>query len=370
MHFRDVLWWGVAASLLVGCSRWLFSSNYSNSTAWKPLRIMTKEEQNHLKNEAESLLKEWKGILAADESTGTIGKRFVQINLDNTETNRQRYRELLFTTVDLEKYISGVIMFEETFYQKTNSKVRFVDILKDKGIKVGIKLDRGLTAFGTLNEQISQGLEDLDTRIAEFRKGGCTFAKWRSVFHISPGTPSESAIRKNAEILATYARKCQEHGLVPIVESEVLAIGSHDIAQTQLITEKVLAYVFKALNEKEVYLEGTILKPNMVVPGLSSPTVANSSEVAYATVTALRRTVPPAIPGIAFLSGGQTEDEATTNLKAIVNVNLTKPWKITFSFGRALQTTTLKRWHGAEIAAAQEALIERAKANCNALKSQ
>lgn len=369
MSFSGILSVAFEACILIACGRWLLapSDNVCIEKSQFP-NFLTDEQKDGLRIIAESLVTNSKGILAADESTGTIGKRFNLIKLENSKENRRRYRQLLFTTPNFQQYISGVILFEETFYQKTDEGVRFVDVLKNIGVRVGIKLDRGLIAIGESSEKISQGLDDLAVRAANFRKGGCTFAKWRSVFQISSTNPTEYALRKNAEILASFAMISQQEGLVPIIEPEVLADGNHSIEKAQIITERVLAHVYKALSDYNVYLEGTILKPNMVVPGLSFTKKINSTKIALATVLALRRTVPVAVPGIAFLSGGQNEEEATMNLKLVLDVNLTKPWKLTFSFGRALQTSALKRWRGMNTEAAQNAFLERAKANSDVLR--
>ncbi|BES90639.1 fructose-bisphosphate aldolase [Nesidiocoris tenuis] len=332
------------------------------------------ELQEELKNIAQAIVAPGKGILAADESTGTIGKRFKDIKLDNTEENRRRYRQILFTSDDvLAQNISGVILFHETLFQKTDDNVKFVDILKKKGIIPGIKVDKGVVPlFGSEDECTTQGLDDLAERCATYKKEGCGFAKWRCVLKIGKNTPSYLAIQENANVLARYASICQANGLVPIVEPEVLPDGAHDLDRAQKVTETVLAAVYKALNDHHVYLEGTLLKPNMVTPGMQS-NKASSQEIARATVQALTRTVPSAVAGITFLSGGQSEEEATQNLNAINKFQSRKPWPLTFSFGRALQASVLRAWQGKDgnhAKAAQQELINRAKANGQASLGQ
>ncbi|CAH8275267.1 unnamed protein product [Arabidopsis lyrata] len=309
-----------------------------------------------------------KGILAADESTGTIGKRFASINVENVESNRQALRELLFTSPGAFPCLSGVILFEETLYQKTSDGKPFVDLLMENGVIPGIKVDKGVVDLaGTNGETTTQGLDSLGARCQEYYKAGARFAKWRAVLKIGATEPSELSIQENAKGLARYAIICQENGLVPIVEPEVLTDGSHDIKKCAAVTETVLAAVYKALNDHHVLLEGTLLKPNMVTPGSDSPKVAPEVIAEY-TVTALRRTVPPAVPGILFLSGGQSEEEATQNLNAMNKLDVLKPWTLTFSFGRALQQSTLKAWAGKteNLAKAQATFLTRCKANSDA----
>ncbi|XP_024966369.1 fructose-bisphosphate aldolase, cytoplasmic isozyme 1 [Cynara cardunculus var. scolymus] len=309
-----------------------------------------------------------KGILAADESTGTIGKRLSSINVENVESNRQALRELLFTSPNALTYLSGVILFEETLYQKTVDGKLFVDVLLEANVLPGIKVDKGVVDLsGTNGETTTQGLDGLGARCAAYYKAGARFAKWRAVLKIGPTEPSELSIQQNAQGLARYAIICQENGLVPIVEPEILTDGSHDIKKCAYATEMVLAAVYKALNEQHVLLEGTLLKPNMVTPGSDSPKVT-PEEIAEYTVTALRRTVPAAVPGVVFLSGGQSEEEATVNLNAMNKLEVLKPWTLSFSFGRALQSSTLKTWGGKKenVAAAQAGFLARCKANSEA----
>ncbi|BAF07044.2 fructose-bisphosphate aldolase 3, cytoplasmic [Oryza sativa Japonica Group] len=309
-----------------------------------------------------------KGILAADESTGTIGKRFASINVENVEENRRSLRELLFTTPGALQHLSGVILFEETLYQKTKDGKPFVDVLKEGGVLPGIKVDKGtVEVAGTNKETTTQGHDDLGKRCAKYYEAGARFAKWRAVLKIGPNEPSQLSIDLNAQGLARYAIICQENGLVPIVEPEILVDGSHDIERCAYVTEKVLAACYKALNEHHVLLEGSLLKPNMVTPGSESKKVSPQLIAEY-TVRALQRTVPAAVPAIVFLSGGQSEEEATVNLNAMNKLSTKKPWALSFSFGRALQQSTLKAWGGKteNVVKAQKAFITRCKANSEA----
>ncbi|KNA08949.1 hypothetical protein SOVF_158110 [Spinacia oleracea] len=309
-----------------------------------------------------------KGILAADESTGTIGKRFASINVENVESNRRALRELLFTTPGALPYLSGVILFEETLYQKTADGKPFVDVMKDGGVLPGIKVDKGTVELaGTNGETTTQGLDGLAQRCAQYYTAGARFAKWRAVLKIGPTEPSPLAILENANGLARYAIICQENGLVPIVEPEILVDGTHDIDRCAEVSERVLAACYKALNDHHVLLEGTLLKPNMVTPGSESKKVTPEVIAEY-TVRTLQRTVPPAVPGVMFLSGGQSEEEATLNLNAMNKLETKKPWTLSFSYGRALQQSTLKAWQGKEenVAKAQEVFLARAKGNSEA----
>ncbi|XP_021743337.1 fructose-bisphosphate aldolase, cytoplasmic isozyme-like [Chenopodium quinoa] len=309
-----------------------------------------------------------KGILAADESTGTIGKRFASINVENVESNRRALRELLFTTPTALTYLSGVILFEETLYQKTADGKPFVDVMKEGGVLPGIKVDKGTVELaGTNGETTTQGLDGLGQRCAQYYAAGARFAKWRAVLKIGPTEPSPLAILENANGLARYAIICQENGLVPIVEPEILVDGTHDIDRCAEVSERVLAACYKALNDHHVLLEGTLLKPNMVTPGSESKKVAPEVIAEY-TVRTLQRTVPPAVPGVMFLSGGQSEEEATLNLNAMNKLQTKKPWTLSFSYGRALQQSTLKAWSGKEenVPKAQEVFLARAKANSEA----
>ncbi|KAK0150645.1 Fructose-bisphosphate aldolase B [Merluccius polli] len=334
---------------------------------------LSPEQKKELSDIAQKIVAPGKGILAADESTGTMGKRLQMINVENNEENRRYFRDLLFSVEPIANSIGGVICFHETLYQKADSGKFFPQAIKDKGIVVGIKVDKGTANLsGTDGETTTQGLDGLSERCAQYKKDGCDFAKWRSVLKISDGCPSALAIAENANVLARYASICQQNGLVPIVEPEILPDGAHDLKRCQYVTEKVLAAVYKALSDHHVYLEGTLLKPNMVTAGHSCTKKFTPQEVAMATVTALRRTVPSAVPGICFLSGGQSEEEASLNLNAINQMPLLRPWKLTFSYGRALQASALAAWQGkpANKAAAQQAFSTRAKINGMASKGE
>lgn len=332
---------------------------------YKP--FLTKEQENELRQTAEAIVAPGKGILAADESTSTIGKRFQSINLENTEENRRKYRQLLFTTDKIvAEHISGVILFDETFRQKADDGTPFPKLLQQHGIIPGIKVDAGVVPLaGTIGEGTTQGLDKLAERCKEYYDGGCRFAKWRCVLTIGQHTPSHLAMLENANVLARYASICQANGLVPIVEPEVLQDGDHDLDRCQKVTEQVLAYVYKALADHHVYLEGTLLKPNMVTPGQSCPKKVSPQEIARATVTALQRGLPAAVPGVVFLSGGQSEVDASVNLNAINQYKGKKPWALTFSYGRALQASVLKAWQGkdANLKGAQKVFFTRARAN-------
>jgi len=327
------------------------------------------EQREKLSKIAKSIVAPGKGILAADESTGTIGKRFADISLQNTEENRRTYRELLFTAgKDLSHCLGGVILYEETLYQKDSNGKSFVELLHGLGINIGIKVDKGVVPLnGTRDEGTTQGLDGLGERCAKYSADGCTFAKWRCVIKINQefGGPTDTAISENAQVLARYASICQANGLVPIVEPEILIDGDHTIATSLRITERVLTCVYKTLVDHHVYLEGSLLKPNMVTPGQLCKERASPKEIGLATVTALRRTVPAAVPGITFLSGGQSELQATANLNAINQVDLLKPWSLTFSYGRALQASVLKAWKGKKenVEEAQKTLLRRARLN-------
>lgn len=328
----------------------------------------TTDYRKELAETAKLIATPGKGILAADESTGTIGKRFAPINVENIEENRRTYRELLFTTDGMEKYISGVILYEETLYQKGSDGQSFVDGLKDKGIAIGIKVDKGPRVLrGTDGETYTQGFDELAVRCANYYKAGARFAKWRAVLKIDndTGCPTQIAIDENARGLARYAAICQDNGLVPIVEPEVLCDGKHTIEDAARVTQKVIAACYKALHDAHVFLEGTLLKPNMVIPGKQSGTTATPQEVAYHTVTVLQRTVPVSVPSINFLSGGQSEEEASLNLSAMNAMQAKKPWQLSFSYGRALQASTLKAWNGKaeNVEKAKKVFLERCKAN-------
>lgn len=321
---------------------------------------------------ARAIVAPGKGILAADESTGTIGKRFAAIDVENNENNRRSYRELLFTTEGIEKCVSGVILYEETLYQNQADGTPFVKLLKDKGIIPGIKVDLGVKPlYGTNDECVTQGIDNLDARCKKYYEQGARFAKWRAVLHIKDtigATPSAVAMDENAQTLARYASICQANGLVPIVEPEVLMDGDFSIEVAAVATEKVLAAVYKALSDHNVMLEGTLLKPNMVRSGSDAAEKADASAIALATVRVLQHTMPCAVPGVTFLSGGMSEEEASLALNAINNAPGPRPWALTFSYGRALQQSCLKAWLGKpeNVGSAQAQLLARAQANSDA----
>ncbi len=314
---------------------------------------------------AKALVAKGKGILAADESSGTIKKRFDSISVESTETNRRDYREMLFTTTGAEAYVSGVILYDETIRQKAADGTPLVKILEDRGVIPGIKVDQGAKPLALHEgETVTEGLDGLAGRLKEYAALGAKFAKWRGVYTIAEGLPSAACITANAHALARYAALCQEAGIVPIVEPEVLMDGDHDIETCEFVTEEVLRAVFSELAVAEVQLEGMLLKPNMVISGSDCPEQASHQEVAERTVSCFRRVVPAAVPGIVFLSGGQSDEDATLNLDAMNKLGQA-PWALSFSYGRALQAAPLKAWSGkaANLGAAQAAYLERAKAN-------
>ncbi|MDA0239439.1 MAG: fructose-bisphosphate aldolase class I [Proteobacteria bacterium] len=323
---------------------------------------------------AEAMVADHKGLLAADESTGTIGKRFESIDVELTEANRAAYRGLLFAAEGLGNYISGAILYDETIRQKAPDGTMMVDLLKKQGILPGIKVDAGTKPLaGAEGETVTEGLDGLAGRVDEYVGLGAKFAKWRAVIDIKqPGIPSRYAIRVNAQALARYARICQEGGLVPIVEPEVLMDGDHDIDTCAAVTEATLVEVFHELYEQGVQLEGMILKPNMVISGKLNGSRAGVEEVAAKTIALLKRTVPSAVPGIMFLSGGQTETEASEHLNAMNGGSDNLPWTVSYSYGRALQESALKAWRGKveNIPAAQQALLQRARLNSAACEAR
>ncbi len=314
-----------------------------------------------------------KGILAADESTGTIKKRFDAIKTENTEDNRRDYREMMFRTTEaMKNHISGVILYDETIWQKAKDGTLLVDIIKAAGSLPGIKVDEGTKPLPNQpGELITVGLDKLADRLPKYYDAGARFAKWRAVIDIGKGIPSHNAIHANAHALARYAALCQAANIVPIVEPEVLMDGDHDMEQCEKVTTWMLKETFQELFYAGVALEGIVLKPNMIVPGKGSKTRATYEQVAEATVRVLKNCVPGAVPGIAFLSGGQTDEEATANLDAMNKIgNL--PWALTFSYGRALQAAPQKAWSGKaeNVAAAQRAFMHRAKMNSLAALGQ
>ena len=314
---------------------------------------------------AKALVAEGKGILAADESTGTIKKRLDSIGVESTEDTRRAYRELLFTTEGAEEYISGVILYDETIRQSAADGTPFPKLLESKGIIPGIKVDQGAKPLALAEgETITEGLDGLRERLAEYRELGARFAKWRATYSIEPDKPSEYCVWTNAHALARYAALCEEAGIVPIVEPEVLQDGTHTIEQSRKATGRVLQALYTELHDQRIDFTGTLLKPNMVLSGYEASDRAGVDEVADATLECFYKHVPAAVPGIVFLSGGQTDEDATAHLNAM-NARGPHPWQLSFSYGRALQAPALKAWEGKpeNVEAAQRAYYHRAKMN-------
>lgn len=315
---------------------------------------------------AQALVTEGKGILAADESGGTIKKRFDSMAIDSTETNRRDYRAMLFTTAGAGRFISGAILFDETIRQSAADGTPLVKILEGNGIIPGIKVDQGAKPLALHpGETVTEGLDGLRDRLNDYAALGARFTKWRATYSISDDTPSPAAVTTNAHALARYAALAQEAGLVPIVEPEVLMDGDHDIEACEAVTEEVLQVVYGELATQGVALEGTLLKPNMVLSGADCPEQASVDEVAARTIAVFKRTVPAAVPGIVFLSGGQNDELATLHLNAMNKNHGPLPWALSFSYGRALQAAPLRAWAGKKdnLAAGQAAFLERATAN-------
>jgi fructose-bisphosphate aldolase class I len=318
-----------------------------------------------LQDTARAIVAPRKGILAADESDGTIKKRFDSIDVESTEDNRRAYREMLFTTSGIGDHISGVILFDETIRQSSSDGTPFPEVLRAAGVIPGIKVDKGAKPLaGSPDEKVTEGLDGLRERLEEYRELGARFTKWRAVIEIGDGLPTDYCIHVNAHALGRYAALSQEAGLVPIVEPEVLMDGDHTIERCYDVTGRTLHAVYHELHLQQVQHEGTLLKPNMVLSGKDAPEQASVEEVAEQTVRALRETVPPAVPGIVFLSGGQSDELATAHLNAM-NAMGEHPWQLSFSYGRALQAPALKAWRGdpANMPAGQEAFAHRAKMN-------
>jgi fructose-bisphosphate aldolase, class I len=321
--------------------------------------------ENGLVEIARALVARGKGILAADESDGTIKKRFDSIEVESTEENRRAYRDLLFTTPGMEEHISGVILFDETLRQSSTDGTAFPKLLADKGVIPGIKVDKGAKPLALAEgETVTEGLDGLRDRLAEYRELGARFTKWRATYSIDDELPSEYCIWVNAHALARYAALCQEAGLVPIVEPEVLQEGTHTIEESARATGRVLLAVYQELHDQRVDLEGTLLKPNMVLSGYSAGSRAGIDDAAKATLEVLYKHVPAAVPGIVFLSGGQSDEDASAHLSAMNAVG-PHPWELSFSYGRALQAPSLKAWRGEEtnVQSAQDAFAHRAKMN-------
>jgi fructose-bisphosphate aldolase class I len=329
--------------------------------------IMNRSE---LETVARLLVAPGKGILAADESFPTIEKRFRAVGVTSTEETRRDYRATLFTTPGLEEFISGVILFDETIRQSTREGQSLRGLLADRKILPGIKVDRGAKPLaGFPGEKVTEGLDGLRDRLAEYVGLGARFTKWRAVIAIGEGIPTATCLRANAHALARFAALSQEAGLVPIVEPEVLMDGDHTIERCEEATGRALREVFAALDEHRVALEGMLLKPNMVLPGKGCLRQASTQEVARATLRCFRRMVPAAVPGVVFLSGGQTPNQATANLDAL-NEQGIQPWELSFSFGRALQEPALKAWSEGNSGRAQEALHQRAHLNSSARRGE
>jgi fructose-bisphosphate aldolase class I len=324
------------------------------------------KNEDELQSTIGQLVQRGKGILAADESHPTIAKRFKAIGVESTEANRRSYRTLLFTTPGAAEYVSGVILFEETLGQATDDNTLLPEVLSRQGIVPGIKVDKGKVPLANApGDEVTQGLDGLAERLRTYKSQGARFAKWREVYSIGAQNPTYLGIEANAEMLARYAAVCQEEGVVPIVEPEVLIDGDHTLERCLEVTEAVLHAVFHALHRHRVVLEYTVLKPSMVLPGKGHPPKAGPGQVAAATVKVLRRTVPAAVPSINFLSGGQGPAEATANLNAMNALFPASPWELSFSYGRALQETALSAWAGKveNAAAAQQAFYQRARLN-------
>ena len=320
---------------------------------------------------ARAMVAPGKGLLAADESAGTAKKRFDTVNVESTEENRRAYREMLFTTPSIGEYVSGVILFDETLRQKTKDGTPFADYLKKSGIIPGIKVDAGAQDMALHpGEKVSEGLDGLRGRLAEYFKLGARFAKWRAVITIGDGIPTSACIKANAHALARYSALCQEASIVPIVEPEVLLDGSHTAERSEVVHKDTLEALFHELDRHGVSLEHLILKASMVVSGKENPKQAGVQEVADRTLRVLKRTVPAALPGVVFLSGGQTDENATAHLDAMNRMGA--PWPLTFSYSRALQAVALKAWRGqaGNVGAAQKAFHHRARMNSLAAMGQ
>jgi len=321
--------------------------------------------RNELHETARALVAEGKGILAADESEGTIKKRFDSIGIESTEDTRRAYRDMLFTTPGVEDFISGVILFDETIRQRALDGTPFPELLASKGVIPGIKVDKGAKPLALAKgETVTEGLDGLRARLEEYRGLGARFAKWRATYSITDDLPSDYCIWTNAHALARYAALCQEAGIVPIVEPEVLQDGTHTIARSEFVTSRVLAALYTELYDQRVDIEGTLLKPNMVLSGYEASSRAGVDEVAEQSLHAYYKHVPAAVPGIVFLSGGQSDEDATAHLNAM-NARGPHPWQLSFSYGRALQSPSLKAWGGRpeDVEAGQRAYYHRAKMN-------
>src|ERR1700722_13166619 len=350
-----------------------FSGTFRNllqPTEFQPLEISM--NLSDLNKVAQAMVATGKGLLAADESTGTIKKRFDAIKVESTEDSRRDYREMLFRSEALSKYISGIILYDETIWQKARDGTALVKLIEQAGCIPGIKVDEGTQSLANCpGELVTAGLDKLAARLADYYKQGARFAKWRAVIDIGKDIPSMTAIHVNAHALARYAALCQAAQIVPIVEPEVLMDGDHDIDRCYDVTQRVLNKVFQELRVQRVALEGMILKPNMVISGRKSARQSSVAEVAEKTIRLLKSCVPAAVPGIAFLSGGQSDEEATAHLDAMNRIG-GLPWKLTFSYGRALQAAPQKAWSGKaeNVGAGQQAFAHRARMNSLASKGE
>ena len=343
--------------------------------------IMNQKLKHELAATAALLVADGKGILAADESVGSISRKFAGIQLENTEETRRQYRELLFTAGPaLHDYVSGVIMHEESLFQETSSGESFVSVLQNSGLIVGVKVDKGTITLQQNDnnldknlETVTEGLDGLKERCQNYYKHGARFAKWRSVFKIKqPYAPSALAIELNATSLAQYANICQSVGLVPIVEPDILMDGEHDMQTTHKCCKQILSAVIKKLQDSNVYLEGILIKTNFILPGINCKTEYYNEDIAKATLDCLAETIPPVIPGIVFLSGGLSEQRATILLNAVNRINNRNLWKLSFSYGRAMQNSAIDKWHGKQenLQLAQKILLGRAKANSEAAQGK
>ncbi len=324
---------------------------------------------DQLQRTAKAMVASGRGILAMDESTGTCTSRFENLGVDSTPETRVSYRSLLVTTPKISNYISGAILFDETLRQKVDGRTPFADYLNERGIVPGIKVDKGAKPLaGHPGEKVTEGLDGLRERLAEYVELGAKFSKWRAVITIGDGFPTNACIMANAHGLARYAALCQEAGLVPIVEPEVLMDGTHTIETCREVSERTFAVVFEQLEEQKVIPSGIVLKPNMVLSGKDCPQQASVDEVAEQTVECLLATVPPEVPGIAFLSGGQTDEQATVHLNRMNQLNVEVPWRMTFSYGRALQQAPMRAWSGnnANKEKVHRSALERALVNAYA----
>merc|ERR1719410_607976 len=366
----------VASILVLSTIADAFTGISNNARSGSSLKMSLEKYSDELKETANAMVRPGRGLLACDESTGTVGTRLEGIGMENNEENRRDWRELLFRTEGLENFVSGTILFEETLYQSAKDGTTFVDLLKGKGIIPGIKVDTGLKPLcgGGEGETWCSGLDGLYDKCVLHYARGARFAKWRTALRIdtAKGFPTDYAIDEAAHGLSRYARICQEAGLVPIVEPEILLDGDHDIETTAKVQERVITTVYKKLQECGVMLEGSLLKPSMTVSGVDCENKASPEQVAKLTVQTFQRCIPPAMPGVVFLSGGLSEEDSSIFLNEINKVDRVGPWTLTFSFSRAMQSSCIKAWGGKpeNVEAAQKQLLARAQANSEASKGE